>query len=234
MSRWVRIGRADVPGGGGVIDLLQDGDAFAIHVDGRQLMDSRIHGSEDALAELAAARVRDRGTAAFLIGGLGMGFTLAAAVRALGPEARITQVELVPEIVAWHGGVLGRIAGHPLRDPRVTVQIADVGSVIRAERDAFDAILLDVDNGPEGLTRPSNDRLYTPDGLDAAFDALRPDGILAVWSGWPDAGFTRRLRRAGFEVEEVVVRARGHAGGREHTIWLGRRPATDRQGWRAR
>jgi spermidine synthase len=222
--RWVRVDRADVPGGG-VMDLLRDGDAYAIHVDGRQLMDSRVHGSEEALAQLAADRLADHDEGDVLIGGLGMGFTLAAALRAFGPLVRIRVAEVVPEVVAWNQHVLGHVADHPLRAPGVTVHHGDVGEVIRASTDRWDAILLDVDNGPEGLTRAGNDALYDHGGLAAAHDALRPGGVLAVWSGWPDPGFTRRLGHAGLETEEVEVRARGSKGGKKHTIWLARRPA---------
>jgi len=223
MQKWVRIGRADVPGGGGAMDLLQSGDTFSIRIDGRELMFSRVHGSEDALADLPLARLAGRPAMRVLIGGLGMGFTAAAALRRLPDDGEVVVAELVPEVVAWNRGPLAAVAGHPLADPRLKVHIGDVGQVIRAAAGAWDAILLDVDNGPEGLTRPSNRDLYTPVGLRAAGVALRPGGILAVWSAAPKASFTSLLRRADFEVREEVVRERGDRGGHRHTIWLARR-----------
>jgi len=223
MQQWVRIGRADVPGGGGAMDLLQAGSTYSIRIDGRELMFSRVHGSEDALADLPLARLGARPAMRVLIGGLGMGFTAAAALRRLSDDGRVVVAELVPEVVAWNRGPLSSVAGHPLRDPRLTVHTGDVGALIGAAPAAWDAILLDVDNGPIGLTRPSNRDLYTPDGLRAAHSALRPSGILAVWSAAPKASFTSLLRRADFEVREEVVRERGDRGGHEHTIWLARR-----------
>jgi spermidine synthase len=182
-------------------------------------MNSRVHGSEDALAELACQKLADRPHARVLIGGLGMGFTLAAALQQLGPGAEVVVAELVPEVVTWNRELLSALAGHPLEDPRVTVYEGDVGQLIGAERDAYDAILLDVDNGPEGLTRKENDSLYSPAGLRAALAALRPRGILGVWSITPDQPFSKRLKQAGFNVEEIRVRNR-HGGGR-YMIWLG-------------
>lgn len=223
MQKWVRIGRAEVPGGGGAMDLLQGGDTYSIRIDGRELMFSRVHGSEDALADLPLARLAERPSLRVLIGGLGMGFTAAAALRRLPDDGEVVIAELVPEVVAWNRGPLSPVAGHPLRDPRLTVHVGDVGEVIRASTEAWDAVLLDVDNGPEGLTRPSNGALYTPDGLRAARRALRPGGILAVWSAAPKASFTSLLRRADFEVREENVRERGDRGGHQHTIWLARR-----------
>ena len=183
-------------------------------------MSSRVHGSEEALGELACARIADWAQPRVLIGGLGMGFTLAAALKALGPTAEVVVAELVPEVVQWNRELLGEPAGHPLRDARVTVRVGDVGRILRKERRAFDAIVLDIDNGPEGLTRKANDWLYSSSGLTAAFDALRPQGVLGVWSAGPDAGFSDRLRRMGCVVEEVVVRGRGPGKGARHTIWL--------------
>ena len=185
-----------------------------------ELMNSRVHGSEDALAELACARVVARVRPRVLIGGLGMGFTLAAALRTLGPTAEVVVAELVPEVVEWNRGALGEAAGHPLADDRVTVQVGDVARILRKDRNAFDAILLDVDNGPEGLTRKDNDWLYATAGLTAAAEALRSQGVLAVWSAGPDRVFPERLRKVGFDVETVVVRAHRPGKGARHTIWL--------------
>jgi spermidine synthase len=185
-------------------------------------MNSRVHGSEDALAEHSCARLADRVKPRLLIGGLGMGFTLAAALRHVGDRAQVVVAELVPAVVAWNRGPLGAQAGHPLQDPRVTVREGDVARIIKAEPQAYDAILLDVDNGPEGLTREQNDWLYGMNGLTAAYAALRPQGVLAVWSAGPDRDFMQRLRKLGFEVDEVRVRARGSKGAR-HVIWFARR-----------
>ena len=223
MIPWKLLDRAPVPGGEGELRLYQRGEEFSIRVTGHgELMNSRAHGSEDALAALACARLVGRERPRLLIGGLGMGFTLAVALRELGPDAEVVVAELVPAVVAWNRGALGAQAGNPLLDARASVQEIDVARLLRSQRNAFDAILLDVDNGPEGLTRDANNWLYSNGGLAAAFAALRADGILAVWSAGGDSDFTDRLRRAGFEAEEIRVRARISKGAR-HTIWLARR-----------
>lgn len=220
MIPWEFLGSAQVPGSGGDISLYKRGREFSIRIDGAELMNSSAHGSEDALAELACARVADRPRPMVLIGGLGMGYTIAAALRRLGGGGRVVVAELVPAVVEWNRGPLAELAGHPLQDGRVTVREVDVARILKTERMAYDAILLDVDNGPDGLTRKDNDWLYSPDGLAAAFAALRPAGVLAVWSAGPDRAFARRLRRVGFKVDEVSVGARGSRGGGRHTIWL--------------
>lgn len=220
MIPWELIDSARVPGTGGGISLYRRGDEFSIRLENCELMNSRVHGSEDALSELACARIADRPKPCMLIGGLGMGYTLAAALRLLGSGARVVVAELVPSVVEWNRGPLAHLTGHPLEDVRVTVREVDVVQMIKDENRSYDAILLDVDNGPEGLTRQGNDRLYSCSGLDAAYAALRPGGILAVWSAGPDRAFTRRVRQAGFEVEEVQVHARGSRGGSRHTIWI--------------
>jgi len=223
MTPWTLLDSAQVPGNGGELRLYQRGDEFSIKIVGRgELMNSRVHGSEDALAEHTCARLMQGIKPRLLIGGLGMGFTLAAALRHVGEQGQVVVAELVPAVVAWNRGPLGEPAGHPLDDPRVTVREADVARVIKAEQQAYDAILLDVDNGPEGLTRRENDWLYGINGLNAAYAALRPQGVLAVWSAGPDQDFLQRLRKVGFEVEEVVVRAHGCKGAR-HIIWFARR-----------
>jgi spermidine synthase len=158
-----------------------------------------------------------------LIGGLGMGFTLRAALSALDADARIIVAELVPEVVAWARGPMAEVFAGCLDDPRVSVREQDVGHVIHGGPAAFDAILLDVDNGPEGLSREANDALYSARGLAAAHRALRPGGVLAVWSSGPDPRFTQRLRRAGFDVDEVNTRANGKRGGARHVIWMATR-----------
>ena len=216
------LGRASVPGSSAPLILTQRGDDFEIRLGTHLLMQSRAHGSEATLADLACVRVAARTAPRVLIGGLGMGFTLAAALRALPADAGVVMAELVPGLVEWNRGPLAHLAGRPLDDVRVSVEETDVADLIRDRRDAFDAILLDVDNGPQGLTRPSNDALYSSAGLSHAHAALRKRGVLAVWSVAPDEAFTRRLRGAGFQVEEHVARARGSKGAR-HVIWIATR-----------
>ena len=224
MIPWSVLDTAQVPGGGGELRLKQRGSEFAIMLGQNELMNSRLSGSEEALATIACEKVRRHKTPRILIGGLGMGFTLRAALAALGPDARIVVAELVPAVVAWAIGPMAEVFGTSLTDPRVNIREADVGDVIRADAAAFDAILLDVDNGPEGLTRKANDALYDLKGLGGARAALRPGGVLAVWSSGPNPKFTWRLRKAGFEVEEVRARANGPRGGARHVIWIATRP----------
>ncbi|MBI5676241.1 MAG: hypothetical protein HZC48_10525 [Nitrospirae bacterium] len=220
MIPWELLGSAQVPGSGEELSLYRRGDEFSLKVKGRELMNSRTHGSEDALAELACAKVADRPCPRLLIGGLGMGYTTAAALRQLGTGAQVVVAELVPAVVEWNRGPLSGLAGNPLMDARVTVREADVARILKAEQRAYDAILLDVDNGPEGLIMKVNDWLYSPDGLNATYTALTRTGVLAIWSAGPDHAFTKRLKRAGFEVTEVSVPARGSGRGGRHTIWL--------------
>jgi spermidine synthase len=219
MIPWTLLGTAHVPGDGGEMRLLQRGTEFSIRVGGYELMNSRVHGSEDALATLVAGRL-DCTKARILIGGLGMAFTLLAVLRETGEGSSVVVSELVPEVVAWHRGPLRAISGAALDDPRVSVREEDVAKVLREERGGFDAILLDVDNGPAGLTARKNDWLYSPAGLRAAHDALRAGGILAVWSAGPDSVFTRKLQHAGFRTEEVRVRGREGNRGSRFLIWL--------------
>lgn len=223
MIPWSMLDRAPVPGGSGELRLMQRGGEFAITLGTTELMNSRLGGSEEALATLACERIRQRQRPRILIGGLGMGFTLRAALGALGPEADIRVVELVPALVGWAQGPLSAIFAGCLADARVSLEVADVGDRIRSGRSAYDAILLDVDNGPEGLTRESNGALYDPRGLAAARTALDAGGVLAVWSSAPNREFTRRLHQAGFGVEEIRVRANGIRGGARHVIWLATR-----------
>jgi spermidine synthase len=223
MNPWIVIDQATVPGDGGEMKLLQRTHEFTINVKNEELMNSRLHGSEDALAELTCTPLAKRRRPAVLIGGLGMGFTLGAALRHLGPQARVVVAELVPAVIQWNRTHLADLAGRPLEDSRVTVRQGDVAAVMKEDAAAYDAILLDVDNGPEGLTHEGNDRLYAPHGLAEAKAALRPGGVLAVWSAHPDKAFTKRLRAAGFDIEEVPVRARGSRG-RWHHVWLAKKP----------
>ena len=220
MIRWVELGVATVPGDGGILRLMQRGTEFSIMAGAIELMNSRLSGSEEALASLTCARLAGRAAPRILIGGLGMGFTLRKALEAFGPDARITIAELVPEVVAWARGPLSHIHGDSLNDPRVTVHEGDVAGPIHAEKAGWDAIVLDVDNGPEGLMRRANDDLYDDYGLAETRTALRKGGVLVVWSVDPEPAFTRRLRSAGFAVEELRVHANGKGGGSRHVIWL--------------
>jgi len=224
MIPWVHIDTAAIPGGEGTLRLKRRGTEFSIMLGDNELMNSRLSGSEQALATLCCERLSARPAPKFLIGGLGMGFTLRAALEKLGPQAEVVVAELVPAVVAWARGPMSEVFRGSLDDPRVKVREADVGAVIAEARGAWDAILLDVDNGPNGLTRASNDGLYSTDGLRAALAALRPGGLLAVWSSGPDAAFTKRLKSAGFAVEEVGARARGKRGGARHVIWIATKP----------
>jgi spermidine synthase len=215
---------AQVPGGGGELRLMRRGTEFSIMLGHNELMNSRLGGSEEALAAMACERIRTRDRPRVLIGGLGMGFTLRAALATLGTEAQIVVAELVPAVVAWARNAMAEVFGKSLIDPRVRVREADVGHLIRTGRLPFDAILLDVDNGPEGLTRESNDRLYDLEGLSAARSMLRSGGVLAVWSSGPNLSFAQRLRKTGFDAEEVRVRSTGMRGGARHVIWISTRP----------
>jgi spermidine synthase len=200
--------------------LYRSGDLFSIKIPGRgDLMNSRMHGSEKALADLACEDLVDRQNPRLLIGGLGMGFTLAAALQATGPAAQIVVAELVPEVVTWNRTLIGGPAGHPLDDPRSNVYVGDVADVIRRERGGFDAMLLDVDNGPEALVRRENDWLYSLAGLRAMRAALRPRGVLAVWSASQDRSFSKRLQEASFAVREHVIRPHRAGKGPRHHIW---------------
>jgi spermidine synthase len=224
MTPWTLLDSAVVPDefparGGGELRLYQRATEFSIKAGNCELMNSRVHGSEDALAELACRRLAGRPSSRVLIGGLGMGYTLAAALRELGPDSELVVAELVPTVVSWNRGPLAHLAGRPLNDARVQVREKDVGKVLRTERCSFDAILLDVDNGPEGLTRKANDWLYGLEGLETAYIALRPAGVLAVWSAGPEPVFAQRLRKVGFTVEEARVHAHGTRGGARHVIW---------------
>ena len=198
---------------------MRRGAEYSIMAGSIELMNSRLSGSEEALATLAFDRIGQRSGARVLIGGLGMGFTLRAALTTFGKDAGIIVAELVPAVVAWARGPLGGLYGDSLSDPRVQIHDGDVGALIRAGEARYDAILLDVDNGPGGLSRKGNDSLYDQRGLAAARRALRPGGVLEVWSSTRDSDFTRRLGRAGYAVEEVGVRAHKGRGAR-HVIWV--------------
>lgn len=224
VNPWVLIDTVPLPDGRGDIRLIQRADEFSIMLGTIALMNSRLSGSEEAMASLTWARISDRPHAHMLIGGLGMGFTLRAALAELPSTARITVAELIPAVVTWARGPMASIFGNCLDDPRVEIKINDVRAVIKSARGRYDAILLDVDNGPDGLTVETNDALYSLAGLNAAKAALRPGGILAVWASAPDRAFTERLRRAGFAVAEERVRANRKSRGSRHVIWLATKP----------
>ena len=207
---------------GTTLRLYQRGEEYSIRVDRQgELMNSRLHNSEDALAELACEHIAGRDAPQLLVGGLGMGFTLAAALSHTSPSARITVSELVPAVVRWNREHLGGIAGFPLDDARVQVVEQDVGKVMQQHQNGFDAIMLDVDNGPDGFTRDDNDALYGLRGLNHAYDALKPGGVLTVWSAFTDTAFTQRMLKIGFQVEERRVHAHTANRGTKHNIWIG-------------
>ena len=220
MIPWSQVDVARVPGAEVELRLMRRGTEFSMMLGPNELMNSRLSGSEEALATLACKRLEAVKGPRLLIGGLGMGFTLRAALAVLGPDARITVAELVPAVIAWARGPMAGIFGDCLNDPRANVREVDVADAIGAHASAFDAVLLDVDNGPEGLIRKANDALYDPKGLKAIRRALRPGGVLAVWSSGPHPAFTRRLRDAGFDVNEVNLRATTRRSGARHVIWF--------------
>ena len=219
------LDRAQTPDKSGELQLYQRGDDFSISFNGKELMSSRMHGSETVLAELACRPIANRAKARVLVGGLGLGYTLAAALSVLRDDAKAVVAELAPAVVQWNHGVLGALAGHPLNDSRVNVQEHDVCILLKNEQNGFDAVMLDVDNSPDSMTQKSNDWLYSEAGLPVIYMALRPKGVLTVWSAATDRAFSSRLRAASFLVQEKTVNARGHGkGGGWHTIWVATRP----------
>jgi len=224
---WEIVDRTAAPDGTELV-LARRGAEWVIRVAGRTLMSSRVHGSEEALAAIALRGLAAR--RAVLVGGLGMGFTLRATLDRLPVDARVIVVELVPGLVAWNRGPLAALAGRPLDDPRVRLQQGDVGARLAEAKGAYDAVLLDVDNGPSALAHPTNASLYGDRGVRACAGALRAGGAVAVWSAGPDERYRHRLERAGLEVSEETVPARGGAGGVRHVVIVGRRPAAPRAG----
>lgn len=219
MLPWIELATAKAPQGE-TLRLLQRGTEYSIRLGGgNELMNSRLGGSEEVLATAALDRLRGVSAPRVLIGGLGMGFTLRAALAVLPKDARVAVSEIVPELADWARGPMAAVFGTCLSDPRVEIRIGDVCAEIRQAEAAYDAILLDVDNGPDGLTRAGNDALYGATGLQAARRALGPGGVLAVWSAEPSAAFTKRLSRSGFDVQEAAVRAGRSKRGPKHTIW---------------
>jgi len=217
---WELLGQASSRDGT-VLKLIRRSDEYIILANGKSLMSSRMHGSEEALATFACRRARMLQRPSVLIGGLGMGFTLRATLDLLPPDAMVVVAELVPAVVEWNRGPLGPLAGHPLKDPRVRVEVDDVGVILRSHRGRFDAVLLDVDNGPAAFAASNNAGLYDDHGIAAALAALRMDGVLAVWSAREDPKFGQRLRRGGFAVEVERVRGGLKKGGPRHTVFLG-------------
>jgi len=217
---WDLLGRTATPDGD-ELTLMQRSGELVIFANGKPLMSSRMHGSEEALATLACAQARLLDAPSVLVGGLGMGFTLRATLDTLPPSATVIVAELLPAVVDWNRGVLGPLAGEPLRDRRVSVALGDVSETLRAHRHAFDVVLLDVDNGPAAFTSPANGALYGDRGLALIHRALKPGSVLAVWSAWEDRKFEQRLRYRQFRVKVERVRARLKRGGPRHTIFLG-------------
>lgn len=217
------LGTAQVPGGE-ELRLFAHGRDFMIVLGHNELMSTRMRGSEEALATMTLDRLAGVSAPRLLIGGYGMGFTLRAALAGIGPKGHVTVAELVPEIIDWARGPMAEVAAGCLDDPRVTLRMDDVADAMLLAPEPLDAILLDVDNGPDGLVRAENNRIYSKSGLHNARRALAPGGVLAIWSAAPDPKFKRRMEDVGFEVEEVEVRARidknGKGKGPRHVIWF--------------
>jgi len=215
------LGTAKIPNDGGELTLTERDGVFAIKLKGvhGELMSSRMYSSELALAELGCAHIQQLENSKVLVGGLGMGFTMASALKATSNSSEVLVAELVPEIVEWNKGPLGECAGRPLDDKRARIYLGDVAELFMARKATYDAILLDVDNGPEAFTHDDNSELYSIDSLQAIRETLRPKGMLAVWSAWHDPRFTKKLKKARFNVSFKTVRA--HKGkGSKHTIYL--------------
>lgn len=224
MEPWELLGKTSTPAGDDMTLMRRAGE-YVIFASGKPLMSSRMHGSEEALATLGCEHLEGRPSPVVLVGGLGMGYTLRATLAHVPAEARVLVAELVPGVVAWNEGPLGPLAGHPLKDPRVRVEVGDVGKALRLGAGRYDAVLLDIDNGPDAFTTTGNAWLYSNAGVTTLHAALAPGGVVTVWSAWEDRRFEQRMRWAGFEVDVVRVRARLAAGGPRHVIFRGRRAA---------
>ena len=224
MKPLVKLATATIPNNGGELTLFRREDEFSIRLSGvrGELMNSRVYNSEQELATLGCAHIKHKNNAEVLVGGLGMGYTLAAALASVTANSRVTVAELIPEIVEWNQGPLGECAGKPLADSRSHVRLGDIAELIKLQQPHFDAILLDVDNGPEGITQNNNNWLYSASGLSALYNSLRPAGMLAVWSASADEKFTALLKKSGFSVTAPTVRARPGKGSR-HTIFLAKK-----------
>jgi spermidine synthase len=225
MNPWIKIASTTVPGSDTVLSLSQRDNDFAIRISGvpGDLMSSRMYHSEEVLAELGCARLSTAENARILIGGLGMGFTLAAALRTVPESAELIVAELIPDVIEWNRGPLGQCAGRPIEDGRTRVHLGDVADLLKNRSEKFDAILLDVDNGPSAMTHSDNEWLYATGGIESIYDSLQPEGIVAIWSAGPDQLFTIRLKKAGFKVQLRTVRARPGKGSR-HTIFVAQKP----------
>ncbi|MDN4502650.1 hypothetical protein QX776_09560 [Alteromonadaceae bacterium BrNp21-10] len=225
MTPWIELDVAPIPNNGGELILSQRGNEFSISLKGKrgELMNSRVYHSEKQLSKLGCAYLRETDNAKVLIGGLGMGYTLASALNILKNSAEVTVAELVPEVVEWNQGPLGACAKYPLQDTRTQVHVGDVKDLLTSNEPTYDAILLDVDNGPRGLTHSDNNWLYSEEGLNSINDNLRPQGMLAVWSAGPDYLFSVRLKNIGFDVITHIVHSRGGKKGDEHSIFLARK-----------
>ena len=226
MNPWKLLGRAQTPGGGAELVLRQRDTEFSIRADNLELMNSRVYGSEEAMAKLGCQNLSKHPRPRVLIGGLGMGYSVRTALDILDNDAQVVVAELVPAVVEWNRGVLADLAGRPLDDRRVELHVGDVVQLIKTARGEYDAIMIDIDNGAEAIVRKGNDWLYSLPGLTTTYAALRPGGIMAMWSAGPQPAFVRLLRRAGFEVDEVKVRARGGSnrkGGAHHVVWIATR-----------
>ncbi|MBC8281873.1 MAG: hypothetical protein H8E48_13905 [Chloroflexi bacterium] len=225
MIPWKLLGTATTSKNGSELRLYQRDTEFSIKADSQELMNSQVHGSEDALAKLACEKITNYPEVRVLVGGLGLGYTLRAALNELKSDAEVVVAEIVPDVLEWNQKFLGHLADNPLDDDRVKVKLDDVGQVIRSGRGDYNAIMLDVDNGPQAMFQEGNDWIYTNTGLQSSFDALRPKGVLSIWSTDPDPAFTKRLTRTGFKAEEVKVRARGgRKGGGHYFVWVATRP----------
>lgn len=229
MKPWIELGTAQIPNDGGVLTLRQRDQEFSISLSGPrgELMNSRRFNSEQQLSVLGCAHLKNRDNARVLVGGMGMGYTLAAALEAVSSNAEVTVADLIPEVVEWNRGPLGDCAGRPLDDVRVSVHIGDVAELLTKGDARYDAVLLDVDNGPEGLTHSDNNWLYSVEGTSSIFSSLAPGGVLAVWSAGPDSMYVGRLKKAGFQVKVETVRERPGKGAR-HTIFVAEKMAARR------
>lgn len=221
MNPWTLVGTATIPNDGGELRLTQRGNDFSIDLKGvrGELMSSRVHSSELALADLGCAHIKDAENTKVLVGGMGMGFTLAAALKATSASSQVEVAELISEVIEWNKGPLGECAGRPLDDPRTVVRLGDVADLFKTPKATYHAILLDVDNGPEGFTHADNNNLYSLASLLAIRKTLHSGGMLAIWSAWHDPQFTKQLKNARFKVHTKTVRAHKGKGSR-HTIYL--------------
>ena len=224
MTPWTLLGTANIPNSSEVLKLSQRDNVFSIHLKGVRgpLMNSRMYGSELALAELGCAHLSNTKNAKVLVGGMGMGYTLAAALKATAMSSQVVVAELVPEVIEWNKGPLGECAGRPLNDNRVQIHLGDVAELFKTKQAIYHAVLLDVDNGPEGFTHADNNNLYSINSLLAIRETLHPGGVLAIWSAWHDPKFTQQLKKADFKVDTKTVRAHNGKGSR-HTIYLARK-----------